>query len=201
VDPWDSEGCALAIYAEGGIDPAYPTGPHALALAILGRGGIEYARMVGDGSYNPHGAKPRIYLKPGMHPWREAFTIYHELGERHLYGQIDEGIEMACDRIASFLRAPRAAFRRLVHDVGPDDFAAIARRSASSETSAAMRVAEVYDVPTVVVTPARVYIRGAEWGWPDEAELRRLARARKLPSEVEKVTLTDARGRVVIRAR
>ena len=201
MDVWDSEGAALSIFREAGIDPADPPGPHALAEALMGRGAIAYARIREDGHFSPYGARPRIYLRSGMSELREAWTIFHELAERHVFGEQDEAIEVACNRIAACLRAPRAAFRWLLEDVGPENLQELAERSGTSQTSAAMRVAEVLDVPSVIVTPATVYVRGPEWGWPDEAELRRLSRARAVPGELRKVRLDDAKGRVLLTAK
>jgi len=202
VDIWDAEGAQRAIYDEAGAPFDEPCEAHELALALMGRGWCEYVdTLICDGCYSRAGARERIYLRRRMHPFREVWTIYHELSERHFYGERgDPAHDFACDATAARLRAPMAAFRRLVHAVG-DDFATLASETETSQTSAAMRWAEVTGTPLIVVSPDHVRARGDAFEWPDEEELRRLSRARNLPDEIERVRLTDARGRVVIRAR
>ena len=201
IDIWDHETNCEQIYAEAGIDSAEPPGPHAIASALMGRGWPCYLRLAsGLGFYSPAGARERIYLRPGMTPFREAWVIYHELAERHLYGvRGEDAHETACDQLAACLRAPRAAFRELVADVGLD-LPRLARDAYCSETSAALRFGETTGTPVAVITSDGVRVRGDEWGWPDADELRRLARSRLLPPELRRVTIGDARGRVVLLA-
>lgn len=200
MDLWDHEGSALAVFREAGIDPAAPEGPHALARALLGRGGLRYdwRPLVGAGCYQPpRGGRPEaIWLRPKLSVFREAWTIYHELAERHLYSERgDEHHERACTQLAACLRAPRAAFRELVRDVG-FDLEELAEGAFCSQTSAALRWGETTSTPIVVVTPTTVRARGDEHAWPEEPELRRLARATSFPRGVRRVSIGDARGRV-----
>jgi hypothetical protein len=202
MDVWDHEGNAMAVFREAGIDPAEPQGPHALARALLGRGGLRYGwtPLVGAGCYEPsRGGRPEaIWLRPKLTPFREAWTIYHELAERHLYGSVgEERHELACDQLAACLRAPRAAFRQLVADVGLD-LEELAEGILCSQTSAALRWGETTHNPIAVLSPTGVRVRGDDFAWPHEEEVRKLARAKVLPSSVRRVPITDGRGRVAI---
>lgn len=200
IDLWDHETNAREVYRQAAMDPADPPGPHDLAEALMGRGWLCYLPRLasGWGFYSPVGDRERIYLRRGLTPMREAWTIYHELAERHLYPCRDvDGKETACDQLAACLRAPREAFRALVADVGLD-LLQLADAVICSQTSAALRYGETTGMPLVVVSPGDVRVRGDEWGWPDEHELRRLARGRSVPSNVRRIEIDDARGRAVL---
>lgn len=199
MDIWDHEGNALAIYAEAGADPSDPPGPHGLAEAL----GIEiryFSRLMGGAKYARLDGEERIYVRPGLPPLVEGVRIYHEIAERHLRSaRGEEHIERACDQLAYHLRMPRPAFRELLAVVGRD-LRALADPWPASETASALRYLEVTDTPGVVVTPREVRARGPEWVWPPEEELRRIARARKLPAGVERVRITDRAGSVLLMA-
>lgn len=198
MDIWDAEGAQRAIYADGGFDPDEHVDAFDLA-AGLGVP-ITYRHFVGGGaSYCPWGERERVYLDPRMSPHRQRWLILHELSERHTFQERgDEGHELACNRIAARLRAPRGAFRRLVEAYGLEDLAALSRESGQSQTSTGMRIGEVFDVPVTIVTPGHVHVRGPEWGWPDERELRRLTLARSMPRELRRVKLDDAKRRYML---
>lgn len=194
------EGAALDIYREGGLDPEEPVAAHRLARAILGRNGVQYAHgLLGGAVYQalPDG-REWIFVRPGLPLLVEQMKIFHELAERHFHRAryVGEDIEQRCDQLAYRLRMPRPAFRQLVRDVGPN-FRELARPWGASDAAGALRYLEVTGAPGVVVTPRAVRARGEVWGWPNEPELRRLARARNLPEGVERVR---ARGAVVLLA-
>jgi hypothetical protein len=94
---------------------------------------------------------------------------------------------------------PRPAFRELIVCVGRD-LRALAKPWPASETASALRYLEVTDTPGVVVTPKEVRARGPEWVWPPAEELRRIARARKLPAGVERVRIADRAGCALLMA-
>jgi hypothetical protein len=196
IDIWDHETNATEIYRQAGIDPAEPPGPHALARALMGGGWLSYLPrlVVGWGFYSPSGLRERIYVRRGLTAIREAWTIYHEIAERHLYREDDPLKERACNQLAACLRAPRQAFLPLVDDVGLD-LPILADAAVCSQTSAAMRYSETVGTPVAIVTPVATHVRGEAFGWPGEHELRRLAKAKTLPHELRRVPITDARGR------
>lgn len=196
----DLEGAAHAIYDEAGLDPCEPAAAHSLARRILGRQGLQYARgLLGGAAYQPlPDGREWIFVRPGLPLLVEQMKIFHELAERHFHRarRVDENIEHLCDQLAYRLRMPQPAFRRLVRDLGPD-FSELARPWGASEAAGALRYLEVTGTPGVVVTARAVRARGEAWAWPEEHELRRLARARSLPVGVERVR---ARGAVVFLA-
>lgn len=195
----DLEGAALAIYAEAGMDPSDPPSAHELAEALLGPTRLRFTRSIlASAMYQrlPDG-REWIFVRPGMPPLVESMKIFHEIAERHLWGrERSEHIEALCDQLAYRLRMPSPAFRELVRMVGPD-WRALSRPWGASETAGALRYLEVTGRPGVVVTPKDVRARGEAFAWPEEGELRRLARARHLPVGVERVRLGDRRGSVV----
>lgn len=195
----DLEGSALAIYAEAGVDPTDPPSAHELAERLVGRGRVQFTRSIlGGAKYQrlPDG-REWVFVRPGLPMLVESMRIFHELAERHLCGRVrSEHHEALCDQLAYRLRMPRPAFRGLVEQVGPD-WRSLARPWGASETAGAMRYLEVTGTPGVVVTPQGMRARGAEWVWPDLAELQRLARARTLPPGIERHRIRDRRGAVV----
>lgn len=200
VDIWDHEGNALAIYREADADPAEPPGPHGLArkLGITVR--YDYARLIGGAAHALVKGVEYIFVRPGLTPLVEGVKIYHELAERHLRGaRGEQDLERACDELAYHLRMPRPAFRDLVAAVGCD-LDALAEPWPASQTASAIRFLEVTDTPGVVVTPRDVRQRGPEWVWPPAPELRRLARAKRLPDGVERVPIDDRPGSVLLLA-
>lgn len=204
TDLWDHEGNARAIYAEAGIDPSAPLGAHALAWALCGARCIRYdwRPLFGDGCYEPPrgGRRETIWIRPKLTPEREAWVIFHELAERHLYeDHHHEEHERACNELAARLRAPREAFLPLVREVGFDP-PRLARAVRCSQTSAVLRFSEATGTPLALVSARSVRYRGEEWGWPPEPELRRLARARTLPAEIRRVAITDAPRSAIVAA-
>lgn len=191
----DLEGAALAIYREAGLDPAEPPSAHDLARAILGRHGVQYARgILGGAVYQPlPDGREWIFVRPGLPPVVEQMKIFHELSHRHFRGSVDEQLEVLCDQLAYRLRMPQPAFKRLVREVGPA-FELLAKPWGASDTAGALRFLEVTGTPGIVVTTRTVRARGEAWAWPEEQELRRLARARSIPDGISRVRI---RGGVV----
>lgn len=199
LDVWDHEGNSLAIYAEAKADPLDPPGPHGLAKA-LGVSVRYFSKLMGGAKYARVRDEECIFVRPGLPPLVEGVRIYHELAERHLRSaRGEQSIEQACDQLAYHLRMPRPAFRELIACVGRD-LRALAEPWPASETASALRYLEVTDTPGVVVTPREVRARGPEWVWPEVAELRRIARARKLPAGIERVRIDDRAGCALLMA-
>lgn len=200
MESGDLEGDALCIYAEAGLDPAEPVSAHDLAHALLGRGGVRYARglLVGAKYQSLPDGREWIFVRPGLPLHVESLKILHEVAERHFARarRVDEDLEVLCDQLAYRLRMPRPLYRELVATVGPD-WRELSRPWGASEAASALRYLEVTGTPGVVITPRAARARGEEWAWPDEAELRRLARARHLPAGVERRSM---RGGVVLMA-
>lgn len=98
------------------------------------------------------------------------------------------------DALAAALLAPRQQFLRAL---GEDGYRLpiLARRFETTESCVALRAGEVTGEPMALVAPRSVRVRGAEWTWPTERELRRGS----LPG-VRKVSLRTERPRFVLRA-
>lgn len=106
--------------------------------------------------------------------------------------------EEGADYIAAATLMPSAAFRDCLGEFGPD-MTRIASAFCVTETSAALRLGEVNDVPIAVVTPAIVRVRGPEeWEWGPEGVVRHLSKTGG-PGLI-KARLRDDRKRVMLRA-
>ena len=80
-----------------------------------------------------------------------------------------------------------------------EDYAALARAFVVTQTSAALRVAEVTGRPRAVVTRHWVFVRGAPWAWGQSAgDVRQLVRSRR--PGLTRTRLRDRPERVVLLA-
>jgi hypothetical protein len=141
------------------------------------------------------GAAWRVYLRQGIRSRTARFTVMHELSHWVLGPGATED---ECDALAACLLAPRPAVELLLRQ-GVSTYPKIATWFGCTETFAALRYGEITDEPLVVVAPASVRIRGREWSWPAEKELRGLVKARRVPG-IRKVQLRDDPVRVALRA-
>lgn len=199
----DAEGHALALYQAVGADPSDPPGAHALAAALLGPDSVRYGgRFVGDAKLEPHGKKWIVRVRRRLPPVREAWAIAHELAEWALRWRHDEDAERSADLLAACLLMPRAAVLEAVAVVGRD-FSALAAAFVVTETAVALRLAEIDDTPTLVVSEHRAWVRGAEYNWPQTLEGARRLAMRTPPDGVrlERERLRDDPRRIVIRGR
>jgi hypothetical protein len=136
----------------------------------------------------------RIYLREGLPLAQARFIALHELA----HWALGEGASEAdCDALAAALLAPKPLFERALREVGPS-YTKLSRWFVCTETFAALRYGEVTEKPLVVVAPANVRIRGREYSWPSEPEIRGLAKAKRLPG-LSKATLRDDPMRVALR--
>lgn len=200
-DGWDAEADAVEIYQRAGVDPAEPEGPGALALALFGREAVAYVaphRLVRDAAGGTLNGRWRIAVRRDLPPERETHAIAHEIAEWHLRRTCSERVERMADRLAAALVAPREALASVLRDVG-EDYPAIARTFVTTQTSAAMRVAEVTGRPRVVVTRSWVFVRGRPWVWGASLEeVRALARSRARHPGLTRTRLRDRPERVVL---
>jgi hypothetical protein len=79
------------------------------------------------------------------------------------------------------------------------NYTKIAQWFVTTETCAALRFGEVTGEPLALISPRAVVVRGDEWVWPDERELRAIARRRVAPG-IRKTRLRDDPRRLVLRA-
>ncbi len=138
----------------------------------------------------------RIYLRTQISAESARFAVAHEIGEWWLRqrGNRERDAEDVADCFGAALVAPR---RRVVCIIrGGATIAHLAAEIRAAESLAALRVGEVTGEPTALVSQ-RVRVRGDEWTWPPESDLRRAVRG-DAPRGLVKVPLAE-RGRVLLK--
>ncbi len=202
LDASQVEALAVDFYRRLGFDPAAPVDTFRLARKLLGPNAIERGTaIVGLQSklFAVHGER-RIAIGRKLSTEHAPFYTGHELGHIVLdeLGYREDDLEAACDMFGAAVMAPIPAVRAMLRAFGRDH-QAIADEVGSTQTWAALRVAECLRIPRAIVTPLRLHVRsppGFEWGTEDS--LRRLAKSRIVRPGVTKVKLTDEPGRVVL---
>ncbi len=196
------EALAVAFYERLGFDPSVPIDTFRLARALLGPCAIERGSSI-------IGVPAKTFMVNGQRriavsrrvPLEYAFFYAgHELGHLVLEEQGYRGadIEAVCDTFGAAVTAPMPAVRAMLRVFGRDH-EAIAAEVGTTQTHAALRVAECLGIPRAIITPARLYVRGPDsFVWGSEDELRRLARARGVRPGLTKAKLTDDPRRVVL---
>lgn len=136
-----------------------------------------------------------IHIRPGWSPTQARWLVAHELAEWILArdGYRETDTETVADALAARLIAPHRAIRRAL-GCGLD-VAELAEVFGATQSCLLLRQAEVSGEPTALVTPARIYVRGSEWAWPNESGVRLLVTEEPRPG-LAKVRITDARRRV-----
>lgn len=201
---WDSaeiEGDATWLYRRAGVDPGTPAPLLWLATELLGPGRVIAApslREPGGACLVRVNGQARIYYRQRMPPVLRDFAVGHELAHWLLADRIvgERDTEDACDYLAAALIAPRVAFLKAVQRHGAR-FTRLAKAFATSESLVALRYGETTLEPLALVAPRSVRVRGAEYSWPAEAELRA---AGPRPG-LRKAVLRDERRRSAFRAR
>lgn len=201
MDAWDAEGNALDIYRRAGLDPADPPKIEHLARRLFGVDCITTGskpfrvkdasvRITADG-------RVTIYVSRGLSRPRRTFAIAHEIAEWYLRAVVCEWIEHACDQLGAALLAPRQAFLPLYREVGLD-LRELAETFETTETCVGLRIGETTGTPIALLSPAQHRLRGEEWGWPAEIDLRRLARSFGPVRGLRRVQLADDPRRVML---
>jgi IrrE N-terminal-like domain len=196
----DVEALAIDFYRRLKFDPERPVDTFRLARTLLGTDAIERGTaLVGEPAkvFTVRGRR-RIAISRKLAAEYSQFYVGHELG--HIVfdelGFRDETIEQLCDMFGAAVMAPLPAVRAMLRVFGRDH-AALADEVCSTQTWAALRIAEALGTPRAIVTPKRVYARGPEdFVWGPERELRRLARVER--PGIARARLTDDPRRVVI---
>lgn len=190
------EGFAVATYHRLGFDPTEPVSTFKLARVLLGPDSIERTSLAGTvaATFVVNGQR-RIAVSRKLAPEYAAFYVGHEIG--HVLCQ-EEGfrgprLEQVCDQLGAALMAPLPAVLAMVRaGLG---FEELADEVVSTQTWAALRLAEVLQIPRAVLTPARVYVRGPEdFRWP--LGMRKLAT--KGAPGLRRTRLTDDPDRLVL---
>ena len=200
MEPADLEGIAAAILREAGLDGTEQPDVAALAACLLGPDGLSFERggLTRDAMLDAVGDDWVIRARIALPLHRLRFVVCHEIAEwwlstRERYQ--GENIENAANYIAAALIAPPAAFRAALRYHGRD-FRALAAAFVASETTIALRDAELHRIARVVVAP-NLRVRGPEsFVWPAERILRGWA-AEGGPG-LARTRLTDDPRRVVL---
>lgn len=201
MDATEVEGLAVEFYRRLGLDPEQPVDTFRLARKLLGADAIERGtNMIGMPAklFVANGQR-RIAVSRKLPLEYAKFYAGHELGHVVLdeIGYREDDSEHVCDTFGAALMAPMPAVRAMLRAFGRDH-AAIADEVCSTQTWAALRVAECLGIPRAIITPAKLYVRGPDaFEWGPEDELRRLAKGRVRPG-ITKAKLTDDPRRVVI---
>lgn len=178
MTPMDLERLADALYAQAGFSTNRPVAPLHLAGVLLGWNSVIESRAVRFPALLDEG---RLVLHPGVSQGRRSWHVARELARWAMMRSRLRPTELALDSLAACLRTPRQAFAPLALAAGPA-FSDLAEAFRISESSAALRFAEVTRTPLVLRTPVSVRMRGG----PRPVK----ARPRRIP-------LRDYPGRVV----
>ena len=200
MDSTEVEGLAVELYERLDFDPARPIDTFRLARKLLGPDAIERGTaLVGVGAkvFTVRGQR-RIAVSRKLAVEYAQFFVGHELGHIVLdgLGYRENDVEQLCDQFGAAVMAPIPAVRAMLKAFGRDH-EAIADEVCSTQTWAALRIAEALRVPRAIITPQRVYARGPdEFAWGPEDSLRRLVRVES--PGVTKTRLTDDPRRVLL---
>lgn len=191
----DIEAVAERVYRAAGYSLEEQAPPLALAERLLGDGAVRTAQpraMASRGALVRVGTSWRIYLNASCDPRRKRFVLLHELA----HWALPDGSEEQCDRLAGALLMPSRLFLRGVACRSPS---ALADCFGTSESCTWLRVGEVTGRPVALVTPKSIRLRGCDYPWPTDAQLRCMAKAKPLPG-LRRVRLRDSPDRAVFSA-
>lgn len=191
----DVEGTAECILDAGDSPNDEPPAIGKVARKLLGPDCFRTAMALpGDAALARVYNQWFIYLRPKLPPVRKTFNVAHEVVEYWIsvvepyHG---EDVEAFADAVAAAVLCPRRAFRRVVGLPVQEQ----AEAFRISQTHAALRESEVTGAPRAVVSPKLVRVRGSEWRWGTENQIRRGAH----PSPgLVKTRLTDDPRRFVL---
>lgn len=207
VHSTDEVGEVLAreLYVSAGLDPSTAPGAPRLAVAVLGGSCIRpVARdeMPGNALLQRAGTRWVIYVREGLDASQLNHAIAHELGEWFLRcrGYVEADVEELSGRVAAAVCVPSLAFSAAYASVG-DDLPRLSRSFCVSQSMMALRIGECVGTSTALVTKHVVRTRGEPNDWPTTRDgwVALVARARSRQFGLTIKTLSDARGRVVIR--
>ncbi len=192
------EGFARLIYELAKLDPTSPVAMERLARRLrlsVRRAPPGHPRR---GSLTLLRGVPTIFYNPKFGGLTSVgFIIAHEIAEWFFQNRCDEHVETDSNRLAAALLAPYQSVREYARAVGRDA-EKFAHAYTITQTCAHLRIAEVTDRPTLLVTPDNLYARGGSDGFSWGPEPRGLAIVKTLPDGLSRMRLTDARNRTAL---
>jgi len=191
------------IYADARRDPARVTAAPELARALIGPDSVHRissstkACAMSTGS----GGRLVIHVPAALSPWQVNHRVSRQLAAWYLtrHGYDGGNVDCVVRCLAAAVCMPTPAVGRFRQTLG-DDIARLSAHFCVSQSLAALRIAECAGYPTALRTAKKVVVRGNFWDWPaSDREWNRLFR-RARTTDFFIRHLSDARGRVVIRA-
>lgn len=143
----------------------------------------------------------QVLLRRGLPHARARWLIGHEIAEWHLarLNYRGEDIERVCDRIGAALAVQRPAFRAAIRSIGRHAVHELARRFATTQSLALLRVGEVTGRPVALLRWPEPIYRGDPFEWPRTSALRRALDEGR--AAVHPVAICDEPNRVGLMAR
>lgn len=186
---------AAHIHRLAGSPPEDPWRADAVVEQLIGP--IRYFTGPGEGRLEKDGDRWVVSVNRAI-PWpRQHFAIAHELSHWFYRERGIAHTEEMADALAAAIIAPRRAALALFQAVGLD-LAEFAATFEVTHTCAALRYGEVTWTPIAAFSPRIVRVRGEAFGWPDEQELRRVARAVALPRGLRRLAISDEPRRLAL---
>lgn len=187
------------IYELANRDPRLPPTAVTMANDLLGPECIRERRnLPWRAEYNS--VLRKIYLRPSLEGVARSFAIFHELGEAicHELGYTEPDKEQVAHGLGVRLMIPKEAWRPAIREFGGDLWK-LALRFRTSETIVALRRAEITGLPTAVVAPGFIMIRGEPYSFGrTEGQIRQLARGTAKTDGIRSQPLTDAPRTILI---
>ena len=174
MDPGELEALALEALRRADADPEEPPPVFEIVRALLGTKVERPAHMVTLGATHRLHGRTFVSVKASLSIQRAQHVAGHELAHiliREAALHLDDE-ERAADYLGACLMMPRPYVVKF-HRAEGFAPAALAEELATTQTAAALRIAEVVNVPLAAVSPALVRVRGPEsfvWGDEDAAE-------------------------------
>jgi len=196
----DIESEAVRLLEDNGFNPLEPPSGEYLACCVVGARKVR--RVNGLRRRALWSAeRDEILFRPGLSQVMEDFFLRHEISERVIrpVDLSNEDAEALCDRFAAALTCPAPALRRALETEGRH-LARLAKAFRTSQSIIALRLGEVTGSPIALVTNRHVHVRGDQWFQATPEEIRRVSQLRRIPEGLQRLQLTDAPRRVVLKA-
>lgn len=196
------ERLAAEVYRRNGLDLSEPIAPLDLARMDLGDQNVVWMNQTSgsEALYLDLDTGPTIVFSKSVPISKLNPLAAHEHAHKILreFGLRDD--EDTVKAFSGTLTAPRRVFERVARATG-GALAHMAGILETNQTYVALREAELYGIPRVVVTRNHHWALGEARDWaPSREELEALRKSSKLPG-IRKSRITDIPGRFVLEPR